>query len=123
MDQQETLATAAQPMRDAPAEPRAVDRHDRIRAQLTTETLRADVIVVGSGAGGAPVAASLAEAGLDVLVLEAGPRVETREFTGEPREMLARRRLAAKSSSDMPLTVLFAGPSLAPWLRFLKICS
>jgi choline dehydrogenase-like flavoprotein len=64
------------------------------------ETLRADVIVVGSGAGGAPVAATLAEAGLDVLLFEAGPRVETREFTGEPREMLARLMTAVTSAES-----------------------
>jgi choline dehydrogenase-like flavoprotein len=54
------------------------------------ETIRADAVVIGSGAGGAPVAAVLAGAGLEVIVLEAGPRVETPEFTGEPREMLPR---------------------------------
>jgi choline dehydrogenase-like flavoprotein len=52
--------------------------------------LAADAIVVGSGAGGAPVAAVLAEAGLDVVLLEAGPRVETREFTGDEGEMTAK---------------------------------
>jgi choline dehydrogenase-like flavoprotein len=71
-----------------------------VREGGVTETLRADVIVVGSGAGGAPAAASLAEAGLDVLLLEAGPRVETRDFTGEPREMLARLMTAVTSAES-----------------------
>ena len=52
--------------------------------------LTADAVVVGSGAGGAPVAAVLAEAGFDVVLLEAGPRVETREFTGAEGEMMAK---------------------------------
>jgi choline dehydrogenase-like flavoprotein len=65
-----------------------------------SETLRADVVVVGTGAGGGPAAAALAEAGLDVVVLEAGPRVETREFTGEPREMLPRLMTAATAEGS-----------------------
>lgn len=39
-------------------------------------TLSCEVLVVGSGAGGAPTAAILAEAGFDVLVVEEGPYVE-----------------------------------------------
>lgn len=45
--------------------------------------LSADVLVVGSGAGGAVVAATLAEAGADVAVLEEGPQVVAeRDFAG-----------------------------------------
>jgi choline dehydrogenase-like flavoprotein len=41
-----------------------------------TPMMTADVLVIGSGAGGAITAALLAEAGVDVLLLEEGPWVE-----------------------------------------------
>jgi choline dehydrogenase-like flavoprotein len=47
-----------------------------------------DVAIVGSGAGGAVAAAILAEAGLDVLVLEAGPYLDRRTYPDEPLEAL-----------------------------------
>jgi len=43
-----------------------------------------DVVIVGSGAGGAACAAILAEAGLDVLVLEAGPYMDSSTYPEEP---------------------------------------
>ena len=52
--------------------------------------LSADAVVIGSGAGGAPVAAALAEAGMTVLVLEAGPRIEPGAFNGDEADMTAR---------------------------------
>jgi choline dehydrogenase-like flavoprotein len=51
--------------------------------------LRADVCIVGSGAGGAPVAQALARAGLDVVVLEDGPAIAREELTARPRDMTA----------------------------------
>jgi len=42
----------------------------------TTVTLDADVVVIGSGAGGAVTAAKLAAAGRDVTVLEEGPWID-----------------------------------------------
>jgi choline dehydrogenase-like flavoprotein len=41
-----------------------------------TETITAEVVIIGSGAGGAVTAALLAEAGRDVLVLEEGPHLD-----------------------------------------------
>mgnify|MGYP006385310355 CR=1 FL=1 len=43
--------------------------------------LEADVVVIGSGAGGAVAAYELAKAGKSVIVLEAGPYVPSSEFT------------------------------------------
>lgn len=55
-----------------------------------SETLRADAVVVGTGAGGGPAAAVLAEAGRAVVVLEAGPHLGAADFTGDEGEMTAR---------------------------------
>jgi len=47
-----------------------------------------DVVVVGSGAGGAPVAALLAEKGLAVAVVEEGVFAQRHDFAGDPRKRL-----------------------------------
>jgi choline dehydrogenase-like flavoprotein len=53
-------------------------------------TLTADVCVIGAGAGGAVLAAELAEGGAEVVVLEQGPEHDAGGFTARPPEMLAR---------------------------------
>ena len=52
-----------------------------------SRTLQVDVCVIGSGAGGAPVAKELAEGGMTVALLEEGEHHLTEEFTARPREM------------------------------------
>jgi choline dehydrogenase-like flavoprotein len=47
-----------------------------------------DVAIVGSGAGGAAAAAILAEAGLDVMVLESGPYVDRASYPTDPLDGL-----------------------------------
>jgi len=56
-----------------------VDRDHNVRAQ---------VCVIGSGAGGAVMAKELAEAGLDVCLIEEGAYYRGADFTGNAREML-----------------------------------
>ena len=48
-----------------------------------------DVVIVGSGAGGAAAAATLAEAGLDVIVLEAGRHYNRDSYPSDPLEAIA----------------------------------
>jgi choline dehydrogenase-like flavoprotein len=48
-----------------------------------------DVVIVGSGAGGAVAATTLAEAGIDVIVLEAGESFNRESYPGEPLDAIA----------------------------------
>ena len=52
--------------------------------------LDADVCVIGAGAGGAVVAAELAEGGMSVVVLEEGQWHDPDGFTARMPQMLAR---------------------------------
>ena len=65
-----------------------------------------DVVVVGSGAGGATAARLLAEAGLDVVVLEAGDYWDAQTYTRDPLESLGRMY------RDGGLTVLEGRPAI-----------
>lgn len=62
-----------------------------VSPDVTHLVLEADACVVGSGAGGGVIAAALAEAGLDVVVLEMGGHHEESDF--KPYELDALRTL------------------------------
>lgn len=71
------------------------------------QRLGADVVVIGTGAGGGPAAATLAEAGLDTLVLEAGPRLGAGDFRDD--EWTMRTRLGRITASGDGLQSFYAG--------------
>lgn len=75
----------------------------------------ADVVIIGSGAGGAVVAKELAEAGLEVVVLEEGPHVPGSTY-GKLRPTESLRRMGREAGTtavfglgDTPLITVMAG--------------
>jgi choline dehydrogenase-like flavoprotein len=68
----------------------AVERVEPGSSIATDRTIRVDACVIGSGAGGAPVAKELAEGGMSVALLEEGERWTTDDFNARPRDMMAR---------------------------------
>lgn len=84
-----------------------------VRPEPDTDELRleADVVVVGSGAGGGVLAARLAAAGRDVLVVESGGNHTEPDFPGD--ELGALRRLywrgGLTQTEDRNVTILAGG--------------
>lgn len=84
---------------------------DRVHASLDADlAVEADVVVIGTGAGGAVVGRELAEAGLAVVFVEEGAYFERHEFTGrafEMQQMLYRRGGATFSvgNTGIPIPV------------------
>jgi choline dehydrogenase-like flavoprotein len=86
-----TRPTTGAAYTDGTAIPRArQERIERGSAIAGERRVRADVCVIGTGAGGAPVAKELAEGGMRVVMLEEGERFTTDDFTARPRAMTAR---------------------------------
>jgi choline dehydrogenase-like flavoprotein len=77
------------------------------RAQIDRDVeADCDVVIVGSGAGGATMAAELAEGGLTVIVLEEGAHHRTEEFTpaaGKALRTLYRDAGAAMTIGSTPI--------------------
>ncbi|MGB8933301.1 MAG: GMC family oxidoreductase, partial [Anaeromyxobacteraceae bacterium] len=88
---------------------------------------RPDVCVIGSGPGGAVVAARLAERGATVVVLEEGGAFTRRDF--DMREETAYPRLyqerGARATADLAITVLqgraLGGGTVVNWTTSLRV--
>ena len=114
----------------APAHPpeatRATPKPIRTLVIKQETELTADVVVIGSGAGGSMVASELAAAGSDVIVLEMGDYLNEADFTGMEAEMtpklFLRRGLLA--TSDLGMVVLagscLGGGTVVNWSDSLR---
>ncbi len=86
----------------------------------------ADVVVIGTGAGGGVAAARLAEAGWDVVVLEEGSLVQSDEFSEDDAEMTERllAEQGTRTSDDLSLTmvqgVCVGGGTTVNWMIMLR---
>ncbi len=95
-------------------------------ATLSDRTLTADVVVIGTGAGGAVAAARLAEAGFDVVILEAGTHHDAADF--DERERTMREQLYAerglRATDDLGVAILqgesVGGSTTVNWMIMLR---
>ena len=81
---------AVAPGEPLPPPPAPPLQRGALRPPADGETESVDVVVVGSGASGGALARVLAEAGLDVLVLEAGEYHDASSYTTDPLQALPR---------------------------------
>ena len=109
-----------------PPTPEAAPKRIRPLAVGGDLALTADVVVVGSGAGGGVIAGELAAAGKDVVVVEKGGYYSESDFTGREAEMtqklyLRRGTLATK---DLGMVVLagscLGGGTIVNWSTSLR---
>src|SRR5258708_5282615 len=77
---------------------------------------RADVVVIGSGAGGAPAAWSLADSGAHVVLLEKGPHYGPADFVHD-EVAVARRNFFVPYDDDDPHTIRKDGAAQATRTR------
>jgi len=105
---------------------RAVPKPIRALSVGADLNLVADVVVIGSGAGGATVAAELAAAGSDVVVLEMGDYLNEADFSGNEAEMTSRLFLGRGllATSDLGITLLagscLGGGTVVNWSDSLR---
>lgn len=94
----------------------------RTRSTPDAGVVHADVIVVGSGAGGAVAATRLAELGRDVLLIEEGSLVTNDELTENEADMTARlyAETGMRATDDLSVVLLqgaaVGGGTIVNWM-------
>lgn len=84
---------------------------DGMRTYAPNDTV--DIVVVGTGAGGAPLLARLAERGLRVVAFEAGPNLDPDEFTNDEVEAPRINWMSERLSGGAAPTAF--GPNNSGW--------
>ena len=104
----EGVRAQSAPFPGKPARPLGLFEESDISADLT---LACDVVVVGSGAGGATMAAELAAAGIDVVLVEEGGYHPTESFTPDAGRALRTlyRDAGAQSALGSPPIIFSEG--------------
>lgn len=125
----DTEPVARSPIRSfesTPAEafiPGAVTTPDSFSGELV---LSADVVVIGSGAGGAVAAARFAESGREVVILEEGEFLHTPDFNENEADMVPRlfAEQAMRATTDASVTLLqggaVGGGTTVNWMMMLR---
>ena len=87
-----------------------------VRGREITGSVRedVDVCIIGSGAGGATAARELAQRGLRVVVLEEGPAVSSKDFTGRIKDSFKNlyRNTGADTTTGIPSILVPTGKCL-----------
>ena len=89
-------------------------------------TLKADVVVIGSGAGGAVAAARFAESGREVVILEEGEYLRAPDFNENEGAMMPRlfADQAMRTTTDASVTLLqggaVGGGTTVNWMMMLR---
>ena len=74
------------------------------------------VVIVGSGAGGGTLANELAQRGVDVVVLEAGSRIEIKDFVNDEWPMFGKTAWVDKRTTSGTWRVSVDFPNLPAWI-------
>ena len=74
------------------------------------------VVVIGSGAGGGTLSNELAQKGIRVVVLEAGPRVEIADFVNDEWPMFGKTAWLDKRTTSGDWRVSRDFPNLPAWI-------
>ncbi len=89
-------------------------------------SLDTDILIIGSGCGGAIAAAKLSEKGFKITIVEEGPYVTQKDFNQNSRELVPKmyRRGGGLATDDLSIRILlgstFGGTTTINWMTSLR---